>query len=184
MSQYGKFSSADELMRGYEQLERTFTQKCQQLARAEAQLATKQSATVDNDGTSPTQGVANADQAQQTADLAVNQLSTDRDSHGAQVGTLSNAVGTSLEPPTQDASTVPEEGDSSSLPSVDSQDSLIKDLQQLFANHPHLRQRLLQEQITHTAPQLMTGGGDVSLALPNRPRTVKEASQLARQLFD
>ncbi len=28
--EYGKFSSAEELLRGYEELEKSFTRKCQQ----------------------------------------------------------------------------------------------------------------------------------------------------------
>lgn len=36
--EYGKFSSAEELMKGYTELEKSFTQKCQQLSALQKQL--------------------------------------------------------------------------------------------------------------------------------------------------
>ena len=36
--EYGKFSSAEELMKGYTELEKSFTQKCQQLSALQKQI--------------------------------------------------------------------------------------------------------------------------------------------------
>lgn len=54
-------------------------------------------------------------------------------------------------------------------------------LQQYLLNNPQFARRLLQQ--TSRPPQIMTGGGNVSLALPSRPKTIKEASLMAKQLF-
>ncbi len=54
-------------------------------------------------------------------------------------------------------------------------------LQQYLLNNPQIAWQLLQQ--TSQPPQIMTGGGDVSLALPSRPKTIKEASMMAKQLF-
>lgn len=54
-------------------------------------------------------------------------------------------------------------------------------LQQYLLNNPQIAWQLLQQ--TSQPPQIMTGGGNVSLALPSRPKTIKEASLMAKQLF-
>lgn len=54
-------------------------------------------------------------------------------------------------------------------------------LQQYLLQNPKIAWQLLQQ--TSQPPQIMTGGGNVSLALPSRPKTIKEASLMAKQLF-
>ena len=185
MSKFGKFTSAEELVRGYEQLERTFTQKCQQLAQVQALLDQSATQAVDNE-LSPTEQTVTTPIQPQAADSAVNELSADCDSPSLDKGgALTPSTGTSTQPPAEhDVSTVPQVTESSSWRNVGDQGQQLQALQQFLADNPHLRAQLLQGTPTSTAPTLMNGGGDVSLALPNKPRTVKEASALAKQLFD
>ncbi|MCH5160054.1 MAG: hypothetical protein J1F66_04310 [Clostridiales bacterium] len=117
--EYGKFNSAEELLKGYESLEKSFTQKCQQLSALERKL--NESGT--NGEPSPQQN-----------------------------------FGQSVANDTVD--TVPEATNADSL-------------------EPH-NQRPTDKVIP---PRVMTGGGNVSCALPNRPKTLKEASELAKKYF-
>ncbi len=187
MSKFGKFSSAEELARGYEQLERTFTQKCQQLARLQEQIS-QQTNGVDNESeTLPTQPITVQPLcAPQATDSAVNELSADCDSPSAQGEQQSSASdGTSQQPPAeQDVSTVPQDEQSLSWRKVGNEEQQLQALQQFLDQNPRLKQRLLQGVPQQMAPSLMTGGGDVSLAQPSKPRTVKEASAMAKHLFD
>ncbi len=119
--EYGKFASAEELLKGYTELEKAYTHKCQQLA----------DMVRNTDGTSE-QGANCASPSEENEDA---------------VSSVAN-----------DAETVP-------APAEDAQ----------------------QEPIPYTAsqpPRVMSGGGSVSCALPNRPKTLREASELAKKLFE
>ena len=115
--EYGKFNSAEELLKGYEALEKTFTQKCQQLSALEKKL--------NESGTNGLPSPQNED-SQSVANDTVD--------------------------------TVPQSANADSS----QQDN------QSAASAP---------------PRVMTSGGNVSCALPNRPKTLKEASDLAKKYF-
>lgn len=115
--EYGKFNSAEELLKGYEALEKSFTQKCQQLSALEKKI--------NESGT--------------------NETSSPQDE--ARPSVANDAVETVPEATNADSSTP---------------------LNQCQASVP---------------PRVMTGGGNVSCALPNRPKTLKEASDLAKKYF-
>ena len=135
---YGKFTSAEELLKGYNALEKSFTQKCQQLSILQKQL-----------GTSETP-------FHQTEQV--------------------------LPPvPTDDiVATIPEEAPSS----IDIAPT-NEQLQQYLESNPTLAFKLLQaQQPTPTAPIVITGGGSMSLALPSKPKTIKEATLMAQKLFE
>ena len=120
--EYGKFATAEELLRGYNELEKSFTQKCQELA------AIKQNIESQQQGDSGTSGQPSPQE------------------HCAE-----HCV---------DTATVPdcESADSSCNASVDAPVTV--------------------------PPRVMTGGGNVSMALPNRPKTLREASELAKKYFN
>ena len=115
--EYGKFNSAEELLKGYESLEKSFTQKCQQLSALEKKL--NESGT--NEASSP----------QQEAEQSV----------------ANDTVDTVPTPVSADSS---------------------QQVNQCPAD---------------ILPRVMTSGGNVSCALPNRPKTLKEASELAKKYF-
>ena len=135
---YGKFTSAEELLKGYHALEKSFTQKCQQLSTLQKQLGTSQTQT---------------DQTEQV----LPPVSTD------------DVVATIPEVDTSSNDLVPTD----------------EQLQQYLESNPQLAFKLLQAQVpTPTAPTVMTGGGTMSLALPSRPKTIKEATLMAQKLFE
>lgn len=135
---YGKFTSAEELLKGYNALEKSFTQKCQQLSTLQKQLGTSQTQT---------------DQTEQV----LPPVSTD------------DVVATIPEVDTSSNDLVPTD----------------EQLQQYLESNPQLAFKLLQAQVpTPTAPTVMTGGGTMSLALPSRPKTIKEATVMAQKLFE
>ena len=121
--EYGKFSTAEELLKGYTELEKSFTQKCQELS------ALKQ----------------NMEQLQQ------------------------NESGISGQPSPQETSVQSTADDMATVPAPHGADSGAES----------------QSTEVHTVlpPRVMTGGGNVSMALPNRPKTLKEASELAKHYF-
>ena len=135
---YGKFTSAEELLKGYNALEKSFTQKCQQLSTLQKQLGTSQTQT---------------DQTEQV----LPPVSTD------------DVVATIPEVDTSSNDLVPTD----------------EQLQQYLESNPQLAFKLLQAQVpTPTAPTVMIGGGTMSLALPSRPKTIKEATLMAQKLFE
>lgn len=159
---YGKFNSAEELLKGYNQLEKSFTQKCQQLAMLQKQ--------------------ANVE---------------DYDTHNS-ANLTENDCGTSVETPPQreevpsttvdSAATVPEsqptdaevcQGGRAPTSNVPTSEQL----QQYLKDNPEVVFQLLQRRSSEFAPDVMSGGGNVSLALPSRPKTIKEASLMAKELF-
>ena len=123
--EYGKFNSAEELLKGYTELEKSFTQKCQELS------ALKQ-------------------------DIQQHKL---------------NDSGTSGQPSPQEALAQSTADDKATVPASENAD--------VFST-----ESLSAEQQTITPPRVMTGGGNVSMALPNRPKTLAEASELAKKYFN
>ena len=122
--EYGKFNSAEELLKGYTELEKSFTQKCQELS------ALKQ----------------NMEQAHQTESGTSGQPS----------------------PLTNDAQSTAD--DRATVPTSENADSSTES--------PSAEVHAVN------LPRVMTGGGNVSMALPNRPKTLKEASELAKKYFN
>ena len=148
----GKFNSAEELLKGYESLEKSFTQKCQQLSVLEKKMF--------NDcGTNGSPSPQNEAEQSVANDTVVS------------VPEARNAD--ELQPHTESSATL----------SVDV-------IRQYLAEHPAVGAELikdnglLSETVERTSPpRVMTSGGNVSLALPNRPKTLKEASDLAKKYF-
>lgn len=122
--EYGKFNSAEELLKGYTELEKSFTQKCQELSALKQDIEKQHSDSGTSGQPSPQE--------------------TSKKSTAEEV-----------------KATVPasENADSST-------ESATKEVEAV------------------APPRVMTGGGNVSMALPNRPKTLKEASELAKKYFN
>lgn len=149
--EYGKFNSAEELLKGYESLEKSFTQKCQQLSALEKQI--NESGT--NGSPSP------------------------QKEHGQSVAN-------------DEVSTVPDTASADSLQSSNQSPApmSVDTIRQYLADHPEVSAELMgnADSLSDNAertipPRVMTSGGNVSCALPNRPKTLKEASELAKKHF-
>ena len=121
--EYGKFNSAEELLKGYTELEKIFTQKCQELSALKQDMEKSNQQSGINGQPSPQQQLAPSVANDETA-------------------------------------TVPDEAGADSQPSHSSSASLTP------------------------PPKVMTSGGNVSMALPNRPKTLREASELAKKYFE
>ena len=121
--EYGKFNSAEELLKGYTELEKSFTQKCQELSALKQDIEKQQQ----------------------------------------------NPSGTSGQPSPQELLAQSTADDTATVPTLENADSSTES----------------QSAEVHTVPpRVMTGGGNVSMALPNRPKTLKEASELAKKYFN
>ena len=132
---YGKFTSAEQLLKGYTELEKSYTQKCQQLALLQKQQGTSEDA--------------------------------------QQLDTSSPATTTE-----QVADTIPE-----APTSIGDTTPTTEQLQQYLEANPTLALKLLQGQSpTPIAPTVIMGGGNMSLALPSKPKTIKEATLMAHKL--
>ena len=149
--EYGKFNSAEELLKGYESLEKSFTQKCQQLSALEKKL--NESGT---NGFPPPQ----------------------------------KEVGQSVANDTVDTVPCPANADGLQQVNQSPTELSVDTVRQYLAEHPEVSAELikapdlLSETVERTVPpRVMTGGGNVSCALPNRPKTLKEASDLAKKYF-
>lgn len=146
---YGKFNSAEELLKGYEELEKSFTQKCQRLSALE-----KQYGGTSADGAPPQSNDAKAEQSAVTvSDTVPVQASSDASLDADTVSVKASAADVTVEqyPAGANASVQPCPLQDNSVP--------------------------------RAAPKVMTAGGNVSMALPNRPATLKEASELAKEYF-
>lgn len=151
--EYGKFASAEELLKGYMELERSFTQKCQQLAAVEKKQSS--AAQQGSDGISAEASPSIAETAQSTT---VDSADTVPQNGGDAQPVLDGSA---------PVSNVPTE----------------EELQQYLLNNPEIVQKILQQNQTEQVPAVMSGGGNVSLALPSRPKTIKEASIMAKEMF-
>lgn len=126
MSDYGKFATAEELLKGYNELEKSFTQKCQQLSALEKQL------TPESNG-----GTSGAPDQSPSPSTDATHRSADGSAEALTVPSSRNADG----------------------------------------SYDGAREASLP-------PRIMTDGGSVSAALPDRPKTLKEASELAKKYFN
>ncbi len=145
---YGKFNSAEELLKGYAELEKSFTQKCQQLSALQKQIQSQ---------TNDTVPVGDAE-------IESDQTSAKGASH---------SDGTSGETdqfpsPSQGEAAQSVANDGITVPSVQSADS----------------NEQANPDVAPQPPRVMTAGGNVSMALPTRPKTLKEASELAKKYFN
>lgn len=150
--EYGKFNSAEELLKGYNELEKSFTQKCQELSSLRNEL-TK---TTDKNNTDGTNEPSSPSETRAQTAAAVNP----------------NAV--------------PADDDASPAVSVNApvQQLTAEQIKQYLDAHPDERDLLLDKaQPQRTLPRVMNGGGNVSMALPSRPKTLTEASAMAKKLF-
>ena len=139
--EYGKFNSAEELLKGYTELEKSFTQKCQELS-AIKQMIQEQTTSGTSESSSP-QSVVSNDNSTTSGTSEISPPPTEL-----------------LAQSTADDVTVP-------LPASADGNTGSN------AAAP-----------TSTPPRVMTGGGNVSMALPNRPKTLREASELAKKYFN
>ncbi|MCM1194865.1 MAG: hypothetical protein NC099_04330 [Corallococcus sp.] len=143
MTEYGKFESAEELLKGYTELEKSFTQKCQQLSALEKQLT-------ENGG---------------------------RSEQSSPQQTSSSACG---------IETVPvKDADGTLTVNAETESGSEERIRQYLAEHPDMLNSLLKDhsEQQHRLPKVMKEGGNVSMALPSRPKTIKEASVMAKELF-
>lgn len=222
---YGKFNSAEELLKGYDELEKAFTKKCQELTEFQRAAAKKAEA----DGVKATAEVKESSDAAnselpQGKDAAICSDATaakateilpeskataadslleikateDNDSDIWKASVFNNissvlSGGTSAEasPQAQKISATTEKsaaenkaeppttvGSAGTVP----QNGEFDAFDDLYGNG--FASRFLASGTQKTPPpQIMRGGGNVSLAAPSRPKTIKEASAMALALF-
>lgn len=147
--EYGKFNSAEELLKGYTELEKSFTQKCQRLSALEKQIA---------DGIS-------ADNAPPYTDVAEDkEVATDN----------ASAV---------PATKVADRSDVAAFVATPNK-TPVELIRQYLDEHPNDAALLLKrDTVDVIPPRVMTNGGNVSMALPSRPKTIREASEMAKEYF-
>ena len=181
--EFGKFNSLEDLVKGYNALEQAFTQKCQQVKELQNNINNNGAATSPETGTSeaePNNGGTNGNASpngQNSAATAAENVcdGTNADTSPTAYGVQSAAIGT-----------VPDKG--ATAPEVDNrtQDKsteLLSQLRQILIDNPELLAGLAQKQ-SIAPPSVISGGGNVSMALPSRPKTLKEASEMAQKLFE
>lgn len=181
--EFGKFNSLEDLVKGYNALEQAFTQKCQQVKELQNNINNNGAATSPETGTSeaePNNGGTNGNASpngQNSAATAAENVcdGTNADTSPTTYGAQSAAIGT-----------VPDKG--ATEPEVDNrtQDKsteLLSQLRQILIGNPELLAGLAQKQ-SIAPPSVISGGGNVSMALPSRPKTLKEASEMAQKLFE
>lgn len=181
--EFGKFNSLEDLVKGYNALEQAFTQKCQQVKELQNNINNNGAATSPETGTSeaePNNGGTNGNASpngQNSAATAAENVcdGTNADTSPTTYGAQSAAIGT-----------VPDKG--ATAPEVDNrtQDKsteLLSQLRQILIGNPELLAGLAPKQ-SIAPPSVISGGGNVSMALPSRPKTLKEASEMAQKLFE
>lgn len=170
--EYGKFNSAEELLKGYRELESRFTQKCQQLSLAEKQLQQERvSETPQKNATTSSENNCCANNTETATDGTSTEVSPSQEA--TQSTTVDNA---DTVPQAETAQYSASDGAASvSIPTE-------QQLQQYLKDHPEKVLQLLQRD-SENVVGVMSGGGNVSLALPSRPRSIKEASLMAKDLF-
>ena len=224
----GKFKNEEELLKGYNELEKQFTQKCQQLsnvmnkcdmlekqniANNEAQMKMAKEAlrlakikTIENELDKPTDTEKfgqkfdkNAQNSEPSELVAVSSngdvsLLPKNTTDKTVSDNVNTASGRSTEVSPQRAQTqgvhssvaVPK---SAALPPDDDGQQVIPEtklLQQYFESNPEVARSVLQSiyEKEHKLPQFIMGGGAMALAVPNRPKTIREASIMATELFN
>lgn len=213
---YGKFATAEELLKGYVELEKSFTQKCQQLAALKETMQAKAAPT--SEQVAKTEQAKAAPTSEQVAKTAPTSQQVVQETQQAKVATTIEQVaketeqffenilqdetlaeiandGTNVETSpsaaeqsttVDSAVTVPQSGQDASVLDGHATAPVAptdEQLQQYLKNNPKVILQLLQ-QSSEFAPTVMSGGGNVSLAMPSRPKTIKEASLMAKNLFN
>lgn len=148
--EYGKFKTAEELLKGYNELEREFTHKCQQVSNLDKLCKTLQEKQSDGTsvGTPPSDDAPDRPTGEGIPDVAVPEDNSDN-------------------------------GDASSKPFDETM------LQQYLVANPEICEQVLKQVYSNAdhLPLIMAGGGNVSMAMPSRPKTLKEASEMAQKYF-
>ncbi len=192
---YGKFETAEELLKGYNELEKVFTQKCQQLsvALAENQALTK--SINEGQATAPAEQVADVSPKQsdgtnvETSPSVAEQSTTvDSTDTVPQVGVQSaDLSGHAPAEPTLTEESVQQfllDNPTFAAKLVGkSQMQTPEQLKQFVVDNAVVIEKILHPETEEFAPKVMSGGGNVSMALPSRPKTIKEASEMAKDLF-
>lgn len=181
--EFGKFNSLEDLVKGYNALEQAFTQKCQQVKELQNNINNNSAAASPETGTNEaapnnggTNGNASPNEQNYAATAAENVCDgTNADASPTAYGAQSATIGT-----------VPDKG--ATAPEVDNraQDKsteLLSQLRQILTDNPELLAGLTPKQ-SIAPPSVISGGGNVSMALPSRPKTLKEASEMAQKLFE
>lgn len=177
--EYGKFDSVEALMNGYAALEKEFTRKCQELTRLQnnnnAEASTPQG-TIDAEANALGTNVdkpRDTNQPSATAKSAVELRTSALPSHEGDKGAVAPTEGTVPETSDKPVST-----DGSSQKDAE----LLSALKRLFALEQAGVDVVTKPSVA--PPSVMHGGGNVSMALPSRPKTLKEASEMAKKLFE
>lgn len=177
--EYGKFDSVEALMNGYAALEKEFTRKCQELTRLQnnnnAEASTPQG-TIDAEanalGTNvdkPRDIAPLTATAEDTAKLRTSESSSPEGEKGACASSEGTVPETSDKPVSTDGSSQKDA-------------ELLSALKRLFALEQAGADVVTKPSVA--PPSVMHGGGNVSMALPSRPKTLKEASEMAKKLFE
>lgn len=165
---YGKFTTADELLRGYEELEKSYTKKCQELSKLKNQTGGTSEQTPPQTeqivAQTVSDGVFPAPQKVQDAPDASYVKATDEQKNSAQSVDCAATNGQ-------------EE-------SCQSQTQLVESLQQFLRQNPDIARNLLQKTATSdVAPRVIGSGGALGMAEPVRAKSLGEASRLALKSF-
>ncbi len=158
---FGKFASAEELLKSYNQLEKSFTQKCQQLSALEREktLLEEKLKGGTSENTPPQERVQST-----TVDSAD---TVPQDAFDAKA-VLNGQAPVSTAVSADGLQQLPSDG-------VSGEGHTPQPMQDAPLQ--------LQNVAAVAAPSVMSGGGNVSMALPSRPKTLKEASLMAKELF-
>lgn len=165
--QYGKFTSADELLRGYEELEKCYTKKCQELSKLKNQTGGTSEQTPPQTEQTVAQtvsdGVVPMPQKVQDAPDASYVKATEQKNSAQSLG--------------YSATNGQEE-------SCQSQTQLVESLQQFLRLNPDIARNLLQKTTaSEVAPRVIGSGGALGMAEPVRAKSLGEASRLALKSF-
>jgi len=188
--EYGKFNSAEELLKGYNELEKSFTRKCQQLSELQKQTSGTSEVSPPQintpnepevlpenaDGSANLNALTGFEAQNGLTDTRVNEPNAGNGSFGQQGSAAAEKV----------ACAVPADNDASSAASnSQTSENALEQIKQYLDARPEDRELLLKSLFTQTRalPKVMNGGGNVSMALPSRPKTLKEASEMAHNLF-
>ena len=180
-AKYGKFNSAEELLRGYAELEKSYTKKCQELSKLKTE----------NSGIS----AEASPQAEPTSNVAVtvsdvlteaeqNPQSTD-EPNASYVKAQQRAAAATADTIAKDAGEPKsEQADSGIAEQQGDEKRFVDNLQQFLRQNPDIARNLLQiRPESQPAPKVIGSGGAPSMAQPTRAKTLTEASRLALQSF-
>jgi len=162
--EYGKFETLEELLNGYNNLEKEFTKKCQELS----EIAKKQE---NNDG--------NKENGTSKAVCAT--IETDSQDCANAILPPRGGTGDAVNP-----ENLPE--DEASLAKISDELSLDEDtLSEFIVKNPKIADKIFEiymfKRSLTRAPKVIGGGGYVPTAPQTKPKNIQEASSLSRHLF-